>query len=68
MSVYDCCLGNGEAWSLATRAGRCGCETDVFDGAASPCEPLHAYFSLDFIRLSGVLPMSRALSEIIVCM
>jgi len=55
-------------WSVATCTGRCGCETDVFDSAAPPCEPLRAYFSLDFIRLSGVLPMSHALSEIIVCM
>jgi len=37
-------------------------------GAASPCGPLHAYSSLNLVRLSGVLPTFRALSEIIVCM
>ena len=37
-------------------------------GTASQCEPFHAYSSLNFVRLSGILPMFRALSEIIVCM
>jgi len=55
-------------WLVATRAGRCRCETDVFDNAASPYGPLHACFSPDSVQLFSALPMFCALSEIIVCM